>query len=137
MAENEVPQVLPSSFKDDRIKVENLSDARAISSEELEKLVNTLVSLGSNEDRLKCIENEKTAYLFSSDDLIALVSITESVKTKISIISIIGPRLTDPKSKPDRITALFRYSEEKEKVTFTFTPFSHSVSFSSLYSNSV
>lgn len=120
MAENEVPSssrpLLPPSFKDDRIKVESLSDARAISGEELERLLKLLNSLGNNEERLKSLESEKVAYLFSSDDLIALVSITESVKTKMAIISTIGPRLTDPKAKPESITGLFRYSEEKEKV---------------------
>ena len=108
--------VLPTNLKDDRIRVENLSSSRAIKGEELSSLLKLLDTASTNEERLKLIESQKVGFLFSSDDLIALVSITESVKTKMAIITAIGPRLIDPKAKPDAITGLFRYSEEKEKV---------------------
>ena len=108
--------VLPTTLKDDRIRVENLSSSKVITHEELTSLLQLLKATATNEERLKLIDSQKVGFLFSSDDLIALISITESVKTKIAIISSIGPRLTDPKAKPDAITGLFRYSEEKEKV---------------------
>ena len=108
--------VLPTTLKDDRIRVENLSFSKAITHGELTSLLQLLKATATNEERLKLIDSQKVGFLFSSDDLIALISITESVKTKIAIISSIGPRLTDPKAKPDAITGLFRYSEEKEKV---------------------
>lgn len=52
----------------------------------------------------------KTPYLFTSDNLLMVLSITTSVKTKLMFISIIGPRLIDPKAKPDDFLKLFRYS---------------------------
>ena len=43
-------------------------------------------------------------------------TITPSVKTRLAMISHIGPRLIDPKAKASQLIALFRYVEEKEKV---------------------
>lgn len=56
----------------------------------------------------------KTPYLFSSDNLIELMQITESVKTRLAIIQSVGPRLSDPKAKSEIIIGLFRYADEKK-----------------------
>ena len=69
-----------------------------------------------NDVRLQYLEDEKTPYLFSSSQLAEILDITPSVKTRLSMIQIIGPRLTDPRSKVDHFLGLFRFSEEKEKV---------------------
>lgn len=69
-----------------------------------------------NDLRLQYLEDEKTPYLFSSSQLIEILDITPSVKTRISMIQILGPRLIDPRSKVDHFLGLFRFSEEKEKV---------------------
>ena len=69
-----------------------------------------------NDLRLQYLEDEKTPYLFSSSQLVEILDITPSVKTRISMIQIIGPRLIDPRSKVDHFLGLFRFSEEKEKV---------------------
>lgn len=69
-----------------------------------------------NEDRLNLLDVEKIPYLFSSSHLAELLEITPSVKTRLSMILMLGPRLTDPKAKVDYFLNLFRFSEEKEKV---------------------
>jgi hypothetical protein len=72
--------------------------------------------LRNNEKRLEILEIRKTDYLFSSEDLLKVLDVTPSVKTKISMIAYIGPRLIDPKTKSDYLIASFRFSEEKRIV---------------------
>ena len=55
-------------------------------------------------------------WLFTSMNLKDLVEITPSVKTRLAMIGLIGPRLIDPRAKIDYFLGLFRFSEEKEKV---------------------
>ena len=55
-------------------------------------------------------------WLFTSMNLKDLVEITPSVKTRLAMITLIGPRLIDPRAKIDYFLGLFRFSEEKEKV---------------------
>ena len=69
-----------------------------------------------NVDRLAFLEHEKTPWLFTSQNLKDLTEITPSVKTRLSMIALIGPRLLDPRAKIDYFLGLFRFSEEKEKV---------------------
>lgn len=69
-----------------------------------------------NEDRLAYLEEEKTPWLFSSENLKEFIEITPSVKTRLAMIVLIGPRLLDPRAKIDFFLGLFRFSEEKEKV---------------------
>jgi len=69
-----------------------------------------------NEDRLSVLEKEKVPFLFSSSHLAEFLEITPSVKTRLSMILMLGPRLTDPRAKVDYFLDLFRFSEEKEKV---------------------
>jgi hypothetical protein len=70
----------------------------------------------NNEDLLKFIEETIPPYLFHSDQLASLINVTTSIRTKISIIALIGPRLTDPKAKIPYFTGLFRYVDEKSAV---------------------
>lgn len=55
-------------------------------------------------------------FLFSSVQLTTILDITPSVKTRLAIIVMLGPRLIDPRTKVDYFLSLFRFSEEKEKV---------------------
>lgn len=55
-------------------------------------------------------------YKFCSDDLAKLIEVTPSVRTKLTIISNIAPRLSDPHARLSYFTGLFRYSEEKAVV---------------------
>ncbi len=55
-------------------------------------------------------------YLFTSEALVKLIEITTSIKTKIAIISSVGPRLIDPRVKMEYFVALFRFAEEKQIV---------------------
>jgi hypothetical protein len=62
----------------------------------------------ANEERLDIIDEEKTPYLFSSEYLIRMINeITPSVKTRVLIISLIGPRLTDPRARMQDIVVCF------------------------------
>jgi hypothetical protein len=69
-----------------------------------------------NNGLLRMIEFQKQPYLFSSAQLLEILTATTSVKTRIAIIQSIGPRLTDPQAKKDELMGLFRYAEEKLKV---------------------
>lgn len=69
-----------------------------------------------NESRISLLNVQKTPYLFTSSDLLQVLAITTSIKTKITFIKMIGPRLTDPKAKSAEIIGMFRFSEEKRQV---------------------
>lgn len=69
---------------------------------------------------LEKLETDKQPFLFQSSDLIKLLDITTSIKTKIGIVGAIGPRLLDPRSQMDHIVGMFRYAEEKNQVEDIF-----------------
>jgi hypothetical protein len=70
----------------------------------------------SNEAILWELDDQKTPYLFTSEALLKLLEVTTSVKTKITMIAMLGPRLVDPKSKMTTFLDIFRYAEEKARV---------------------
>ena len=80
------------------------------------------------------MDKDKSGYLFSSEDLFQLIDITESVKTRLSIIEMIGPRLVDPKSRANDFIGMFRYSEEKKQVEDILKARSQSLVGSVMYS---
>jgi hypothetical protein len=45
-----------------------------------------------------------------------IIMTTTSIRTKLAMIDMIGPRLTDPKAKMEEFLGLFRYADEKSKV---------------------
>ena len=67
-------------------------------------------------------------YLFTSAQLAEIIAITPSIKTRLAMISMIGPRLTDPRAKVDFFLGLFRFSEEKEKVQEVLKARTHVIS---------
>ena len=72
-------------------RIENLSNAVNITTNQLQELVDTLKGQGNNESRIDHLEACKSSYLFSSEDLLKLiVDVTPSVKTRIRFIEIIG-----------------------------------------------
>lgn len=73
-------------------------------------------SSDNNAELLRTLEMEKSPYLFSSAQLIRLLETTDSVKTKLEIISKVSPRLLDPKSKAEELSGLFRFVEDKKRV---------------------
>ena len=64
-------------------KVETLSSAELISRDEMRDLQCKLVELGSNQLRLEELEKQKDSFLFSCQNLLDLMNITESVKTRL------------------------------------------------------
>jgi hypothetical protein len=95
------------------IKVENISDCKLIISTELNEICAKLSTYENNEEFLEALQKFKIPYLFNSISLLQIVKTTLSVKTKIAIIQMLSPRLTDPKVMHDEVLGLFRYSDEK------------------------
>lgn len=93
--------------------VENLSNAVPISPNLLKELINTMNMEDDNDEMLLVLDAYKTPYLFTSADLKQLIVITESVRTRLAILSLICPRLTDPQVEVSYFKGLFRYSGEK------------------------
>lgn len=98
------------------LKLENLHDAHPITPDQLKELIKKLTAIEHNLDRLALLQTEKVPYIFSSADLLKIVYITESVKTRLKFIQDIAPRLNDPRSKMQELKDLFRFSEEKAMV---------------------
>ena len=73
-----------------------------------------------NEEIIRSLDEAKDPFLFTSDNLIKLLEVTTSLKTKIAIIGLIGPRLLDPKAKTAYFTGLFRFVEDKNAVEEIF-----------------
>ena len=69
-----------------------------------------------NETRLHLLEEKKHHILFTSAQLIKLLLTTESVKTRLKIVAMVSPRLTDPSAMSSEIDDLFRFSDEKQQV---------------------
>lgn len=65
---------------------------------------------------LEFLDNYKNPFLFHSDDLLQMLALVESSKTKLSILGMIVPRLIDPKGSIDQVTAMFRFADEKAQV---------------------
>ena len=95
----------------------SLAGALPIVRSEYDKLIDLLKACSDNEQRLTTLEQTMISYLFSSAQLITLMELTPSIKTRLSMISLVGPRLTDPKAKSEQLIGMFRYSEEKQRVT--------------------
>ena len=70
----------------------------------------------TNEEILDYIDFQRKGYLFTSEVLIILLNSILSIKTRLAVVEMLGPRLIDPNTKPDDILCLFRYSQDKEKV---------------------
>ena len=97
-------------------KVGSLAGAALIPDAQWASLLARLKGVEANEERLAVLEKEKVPYMFTSAQLMALIDLTLSVKTRIAMIQHVGPRLIDPRAKASQLVGLFRYSEEKEKV---------------------
>lgn len=95
---------------------ESLAETVKAERGDFENILSVLEGESNNEVRIKTLNVMKTPYLFSSDQLIQLLHVTPSVKTRIAFIEQVGPRLTDPKAKSQQIIDMFRYSDEKKQV---------------------
>jgi hypothetical protein len=80
-------------------------------------LIILLLPLFSEVNRfIDFLDNAKNPFLFHSDDLLQILGLVEASKTKMSVLHLLVPRLIDPKSSFDQVTALFRFAEEKTQV---------------------
>lgn len=70
----------------------------------------------NNQGILDILEAEKQPYLFQSAQLVQMVNVTASVKTRLAMILMIAPRLVDPRAQYDTLVGLFRFSEEKAQI---------------------
>eukprot|EP00968_Pinguiococcus_pyrenoidosus_P020656 scaffold2489_cov259-Pinguiococcus_pyrenoidosus.AAC.2 len=88
-----------------------------ISDSEFASLVAALRSEASGNDaKLRRLEDTITQQnaLFSCDQLVELMGLTPSVKTRLAMVDLVGPRTWDPK-KAQGIIDMFRYSEVSRK----------------------
>ena len=76
----------------------------------------TLRGLDDNSERLERLEAEKIPYTFSCENLLELISFTNSIKTKIAVIEMICPRVIDPNAKKAEILEKFQYAADKQRV---------------------
>lgn len=95
--------------------IEELSEIVLMPEVLFERLL-TLMSEEENEQKCKILNREKKSYLFSSNYLFQLLDLTPSVKTRIAMILIVAPRLTDPKSNSLKLLDMFRFSEDKQQI---------------------
>eukprot|EP01040_Poterioochromonas_malhamensis_P005516 gene5516-5925_t len=106
-----------SSGEELNIKISTGIDSRPITPVETLDLITRLRVLQSEASRfLEFLDNYKNPYLFHSDDLLQMLALVESSKTKLSILNMIVPRLIDPKGSIDQVTAMFRFADEKSQV---------------------
>ena len=61
----------------------------------------------NNEQRLEHLDGLKNPYLFSVEQIVLLMDITPSIKTKMGIVEMLAPRCIDPKN-PKAILAQVR-----------------------------
>lgn len=69
-----------------------------------------------NELILRALSEDKKPFLFSSSNLVQLLDLTPSTKTRLAMMSHIGPRLIDPKAQANQVLSLFRYAQDKAAV---------------------
>ena len=99
------------------MKIENLANCKQITKSDFDELMGKVLKNNEvNEKLLELLENEKGPYLFSSDNLKKIIDTITSMKTKLAIILMLAPRLTDPRSKMDEFINIFRYADDKTKV---------------------
>jgi len=95
----------------------SMVDAKPISEEDFYIIVlGPMLATINNVDRLDMLDKLKTPYLFSSAHLIKVCELTPSIKTKIEMIKMLGPRLVDPTAESGTLLDMFRFSEEKAVV---------------------
>jgi hypothetical protein len=56
-----------------------------------------MASLDTNEERIDHLANVKGAYVFSTAQIKVLMDVTASIKTKMRMVEMLGPRTIDPK----------------------------------------
>ena len=72
----------------------------------------------NNDYLLECLDEQKNPFLFTSNDLLKLIhdDVVTSIRTKLIMMALIGPRLSDPKAKMEEFLNQFRFADEKSKV---------------------
>lgn len=73
-----------------------------------------------NQSILDALERERQPFMFTCADLIRLLNVTTSIKTKLAMITGTAPRVSDPKAGLEQVTSLFRYAEDKDVVEEAF-----------------
>lgn len=76
--------------------------------------------ISDNQQILGMLDSEKYPYLFTSADLLQILDVSTSVKTRLAIITMLGPRITDPRVGTDKVLSLFRFAEEKSQIEEVF-----------------
>ena len=77
---------------------------------------------------MEIIEEIKNHYYFESETILEILQSILSVKTKLAILTALGPRIVDPRPYTQEFIDIFRYAEDKEKVEVIIKARSHALS---------
>ena len=77
---------------------------------------------------MEVIEEIKNHYYFESETVLQILHSILSVKTKLAILTALGPRIVDPRPYTQEFIDIFRYAEDKEKVEVIIKARSHALS---------
>jgi len=115
-----VPTALEGMVKQageaEKIKAESLTNCVKITPEQVKELIKRYKQLEDNEARLAALEKDKLPHTFMSQNVLDIMGMTNSVKTKIAVLQMLAPRLLDPNAKLNAFQEVFSYATEKEKV---------------------
>lgn len=97
-------------------KTENTKDYRAATDKECSAVVSNLHAADDNKERLAalCLALEDK-FTFTCAQLGSFLAVTTSVKTKLAMVELVAPRLSDPKDIQS-IAGEFKYATEKSQV---------------------
>ena len=101
-------------------KIVSLAGCKLIGKGNFRDILDVILTIEDNKNRISYLDKEKDKYLFNSDQLMELMQVTESVKTRIAFIGCICPRLTNPNSRTNDFTDLFSFKDDKSKIEELF-----------------
>lgn len=87
-----------------------------ISEKSLQDLLQRLQEITDDNDAVLSELFKEKDHDFVSTDLAQIVETTSSIRTKISMIEMIAPKLVDPVEMKEHFVNIFKFSEEKERV---------------------
>ena len=109
-----------SDFDGVEKEIESIAGAHVIKTSEFRDIIDVLKAMTDNKARIAYLDAEKKGLLFNSQQLMDFCMITESLKTRITFIESICPRVTDPNAMVSKFTDLFRFEDDRSKVEDAF-----------------
>ena len=82
--------------------IESTKNCSPISGVELAKVAEEMEAFETNDERIEHLASVKGAYTFSTAHAKVLMDVTASIKTKMRMVEMLGPRIIDPKVRQPR-----------------------------------